>query len=234
MLTKISKDDMISVSNDTLLMRDNMEQIIDVLKTTFLFDGISTNIIKKCVLHGGCERIYFNSSDIMQSAKGDKKIGVILSGKAVIKSGDDGVIIRKLQSGDVYGAAILFDSPVYLTKVYAMSSCAVLAMNKSFVENAIDVDRKIAYNYIRFLSGKIGFLNSKISAYTAKSAENKLLAYLLQLPEENGTITLKTDYSAIARMIGIGRASLYRSFEKLENDGLIIKDGKNIKIKEEV
>jgi CRP-like cAMP-binding protein len=33
-------------------------------------------------------------------------------------------------------------------------------------------------------------------------------------------------------MLGIGRASLYRAFEKLEKDGLIIKNNKEIIINE--
>ena len=34
--------------------------------------------------------------------------------------------------------------------------------------------------------------------------------------------------STLAKMIGIGRATLYRAFEKLEFSGLIIKNDKNI------
>ena len=71
-------------------------------------------------------------------------------------------------------------------------------------------------------------MNSKINAYTAKSAENKLYAYLLQLPREKNTVVLPTDMSTLAKMIGIGRATLYRAFEKLEFSGLIIKNDKNI------
>ena len=33
-------------------------------------------------------------------------------------------------------------------------------------------------------------------------------------PRENNKIVLNTDFSAIAKMLGIGRASLYRAFEK--------------------
>ena len=71
-------------------------------------------------------------------------------------------------------------------------------------------------------------MNLKIDAYTAKTAESKLYSYLLQLPREKNKIVLKTDFSGIAKMIGIGRASLYRAFNKLENDGLIIKNNKEI------
>ena len=228
-------NDIISVSNDTLFVYEvkNMDQkAYEILKNTFLFKGTDDKTLIKCCENGGFKTVTYSPSDIMQSANTEKSIAIIIKGKAFITSGDDGVVIRKLFPGDIYGAAILFDSPVYLTKVIALSECTVLTVDKQFVENAISLDKRVAFNYIEFLSSKIGFLNSKISSYTAKNAESKLMAYLLQLPRENGAVTLKTDYSAIAKAIGIGRASLYRSFEKLEADGLIIKNGKNIIIKE--
>ena len=103
---------------------------------------------------------------------------------------------------------------------------------KEFVDFCIKNDSTIAFNYIEFLSKRISFLNSKINAYTAKSAENKLYAYLLQLPRNGNTVFLPTDMSTLAKMIGIGRATLYRAFEKLETSGLITKNNKNIIINE--
>ena len=71
------------------------------------------------------------------------------------------------------------------------------------------------------------------NSYTAKNAENKLLAYLSQLPrDENNQVELKISLSTLAKMIGIGRASLYRSFDKLEESGAIIKSGKKIILNE--
>ncbi len=91
----------------------------------------------------------------------------------------------------------------------------------------------MAKNYISFLAKKITFLNSKINSYTAKNAENKLLAYLSQLPrDENNQIELKISLSTLAKMIGIGRASLYRSFDKLVDSGAITKLGKKIILNE--
>ena len=68
----------------------------------------------------------------MLSSKTEEKIGIILKGNAIIRSGEDGVIIRKLQQKDTYGAACLFDKPTYLTYVSAVSYCSVITFNKSF------------------------------------------------------------------------------------------------------
>lgn len=209
-----------------------MYSITEVLKDIFLFNGISKKDISHLCTFSGCEIVNYERNELMLSANTDKKIGILLEGKATIISGDDGVIIKKLISNDIYGVAILFDEPKYLTKVIASSKCTVLTLNRDFVQKCIEYNSKIALNYIEYLAKKISFLNSKISSYTAKTAENKLYSYLLQLPREGNKVVLKTDFSGIAKMLGIGRASLYRAFEKLENDDLIIKNNKEITLKE--
>lgn len=205
-----------------------MDNIHEILSNMFLFEGVSKKDIEHCCSFSGTETVLYGHGDIMLSAETDRKIGIILTGKATIISGDDGVIIKKLFEGDIYGVAILFDEPHYLTRVVSQGKCTVLTLNRDFVQSCIEYNSKIALNYIEYLANKISFLNSKIGAYTAKTAENKLYSYLIQLPRDDNKIVLKTDFSAIAKMIGIGRASLYRAFDKLENDGLIIKNNKEI------
>ena len=205
-----------------------MPSIDEILSNIFLFKGISKKDIDHCCTFAGANFLTHEKNEIMLSAETDKKIGILLSGKASIFSGEDGVIIKKLSNGDIYGVAILFDDTHYSTKVVATGKCKILSLNKSFIQSCIEYNSKIASNYIEYLAKKISFLNLKIDAYTAKTAENKLYSYLLQLPREDNKIVLKTDFSGIAKMIGIGRASLYRAFSKLENDGLIIKNNKEI------
>lgn len=197
-----------------------------------LFKGIDEKTIDKILEFDGICEESFNPNDIMQDNSVSSKICIILKGKAIIKSGDYGVIIKKLSKNDIYGAAALFDKPKHLTIVKAVTECTVISMSKNFVEQCIAESFIFAKNYIEFLSKKVSFLNSKINAYTAKSAENKLYAYLLQLPRQNNVITLPVDMSTLAKMIGIGRATLYRAFEKLELNGTIIKNEKNIILNE--
>lgn len=203
------------------------------LKENFiLFKNLNQNEIDKILLYDGIYEENFSQGDIMQNNKTLCKIGIIVKGKAIIKSGEDGVIIKKLEKNDVFGVASLFDNPKHLTSVIATTDCSIITMNKSFIENCIKENNKIALNYIEVLAKRVSFLNTKINAYTAKSAENKLYTYLLQLPRLNNEIELTVDMSTIAKMLGIGRATLYRAFDKLENNGIIIKNDKKIILKE--
>ena len=193
----------------------------------FLFKDVSEKTVSVLLQNEGVFEKAFSPGETMQ-CNTSKTLGIIVKGKAIVKSGEDGVIIKKLNKNDVYGAAALFDEPNYITVVKAVSDCISLTFTEEFIEKAIAFDSTIAKNYIRFLSERISFLNSKINAYTAKSAENKLYTYFLQLPREGNIINLSVDMSTIAKMIGIGRATLYRALEKLEQNGTILKKDKQI------
>ena len=210
-----------------------MEKIAEILSNIFLFKNVSKKDIEHCCSFSGYEILAYEKNELMLSADTGKRIGIILDGRATIISGEDGVVIKKLSAGDIYGVAILFDEPKYSTRVLSLSKVRVLSLNRDFVQKCIEYNSRISLNYIEYLAKKISFLNSKIGSYTAKTAENKLYSYLVQLPkDESSTIVLNTDLSSIAKMLGIGRASLYRAFDKLENDGLIIKKGKKIILNE--
>jgi len=198
----------------------------------FLFQNIEETEIQRLLSLGEINEENFSQGKILQNCKNHCKIGIIVKGKAIIKSGDDGVIIKKLSQNDIYGVASLFDTPAHLTSVVAVTDCTVITMDKAFVETCIKENNQVALNYIEFLAKRVSFLNRKINAYTAKSAENKLYTYLLQLPREENEINLPVDMSTVAKMLGIGRATLYRALEKLENNGTILKQDKKIFLKE--
>lgn len=198
----------------------------------FLFSGLSDEKINEMLEFDGVEIHEYHPQQVMLSSKTEEKIGIIIKGNAIIRSGDDGVIIRKMTSKDTYGAACLFDKATYLTSVIAVSVCSVITFNKNFIEKCISYDDAVSKNYISFLAKRISFLNSKINSYTAKNTESKLYAYLLQLPRNENKIELSISFSTLAKMIGIGRASLYRALEKLEANGTITKNDKNIILNE--
>ena len=85
---------------------------------------------------------------------------------------------------------------------------------------------ELALNYIKFLSGRIEFLNLKIDAFTATDAAQKLSLYLY-----NSTSEETKNLTELAKRLNMGRASLYRAVEALEKEGIIEKNGKKITVK---
>ena len=198
----------------------------------FLFKNVQPELLTNILKYKGLGENKFSQGEIIQNSTHFDSIGIVVKGKAVVKSNSDGVIINKLNKNDVYGVAAMFDKPTYSTVVQAVSECTIITMDKEFITECIKSNPVIALNYVEFLAKKVTFLNKKINAYTAKSAESKLYAYLLQLPRNGNVLELNIDMSTIAKMIGIGRATLYRAFEKLINNGTITKIDKIITFNE--
>ena len=75
-------------------------------------------------------------------------------------------------------------------------------------------------SFLAFQSNKIVYLNKKINAFTAGGAERRLSLFLLDNAVD-GVYSADVSMSALAEMLDIGRASLYRAFDALESAGCI-------------
>ena len=89
---------------------------------------------------------------------------------------------------------------------------------------------KTAVNYITFLSDRIRFLNDRLSVLSCPSAEDTVLAYLTSVSDFNGYAEIPVNMTLLSRMLGVGRASLYRSLDSLQKSGHIIRENNIIKV----
>ena len=163
---------------------------------------------------------------------GQKHLGILLEGQAEIQSADSGrsVVLRTLRAPGIFGAASLFcNDPLPLSHIEARTACRVLYLPLAAVRLLLAEDDGFREAYLAFLAGRVCFLNRKIQCFTAGSAERRLALWLLS--EESTTFTLPTSLSTLADMLDIGRASLYRALDKLESEGLILRNGREITVK---
>lgn len=138
------------------------------------------------------------------------------------------LVLNTLRCGDFFGAASLFGGACPQTVLTALEDCTLLELPQEAVERLMQADFEFTRSYIRFLTGKICFLNQKIAAFTAGSAEKKLARYLLSLPEKDGGVELPLSMLRLAGALDIGRASLYRAFDFLEENGLAVRQGSRV------
>ena len=105
-------------------------------------------------------------------------------------------------------------------------------LGRAAVEAVFAADPRTAIGYIAFLSEKIGFLNARLSTFTAESAEARLAGYILRAAAGRDAFVSALPLSRLAELLGLGRASLYRAFDALCAAGAIEKKQKNITIKD--
>ena len=211
------------------------QDIISSLSSLPLFHGIDSPLWQTSIENGAAVVLSFPAgAEIFSPANKEKKLGVILSGLACVFSASEnsGALLRTLEAGDTFGVANLFcNREEYVSLILAKKPCRVLFFSHDLIEELIQNDSAFRMNYIRFLSERICFLNAKIACFTAGSPEQKLASFLLSgSQDESEQYSLSINANSLSEMLNIGRASLYRAFEKMEAEGLITKEGKQITV----
>lgn len=210
------------------------EAVQKILQKLFLFTGIDFPLLNKTyhILDKAILREYVPDEILLSRQQDPIGLGVLLDGSAQILSGDEKrpALLRTLCAGDTFGAASLFSGERnYRTCVRAITQCCVLYLPADLIQEICYHEPMAAQNYISFLSERISFLNRKITAYTAGSAQEKLILYLLHLPlGADGSWELDTSYGGLSEQLGVGRASLYRAMDSLCEAGLIIRKKKKV------
>lgn len=152
-------------------------------------------------------------------------LGVVLRGRIEVRR--ESILMATLSAGDVFGAAVLFnDSPDYPTTLTALSPCQTLLIPQECVRRLLRECPAFAEDYAAYLSGRIQFLSQRLEAVSSPSAEGKLARYLLSCGGEAVTLSA----TALCQRLGVGRATLYRAFEALEDAGAIAREGKTIRV----
>ena len=106
-------------------------------------------------------------------------------------------------------------------------------MPEELLKALFQKDFRLTEAYLSYLTERILFLNRRIDAFTAGSAAQRLAAYLLtqSVPLEGGGLGLCwSSGNRLAQALNVGRASLYRAIDQLEESGLIQKEQKTLRI----
>lgn len=154
-------------------------------------------------------------------------LGILLEGQLEVTKG--GLSVSMLQPGDLFGAAALYsEAAEFATTITAKKDSRCLLLSQQLVDQLIARDAGFRERYLRYLTGRIHFLSSRLDSLAQHGAEGKLARYLLSNVGEDLTLTCSA--TDLAKRLGLSRASLYRAFEVLEDSGLITRDRKTISI----
>ena len=207
------------------------EDIIAKLKEHPIFNGVNDSAIESALdSEDTLTRMYKPGEDILSPQSEEKKLGFILLGEANVYSADKerSALIRTLGVGDSFGVSNLFDNERHFVSfIVAKKASSVIFFSPQTIERLLSDSERFRGNYIRFLSQRICFLNQKISCFTAGSPERRLAVFLCS-QSDSQSFSLNLNANSLSEMLNVGRASLYRAFDKLIADGYIKKDGKTI------
>lgn len=218
-------------NNDT----KNSAETLEFIKSLPLFDGADESLLSDAIENDRFITCRYRSGETIYSPfREEKRLIIMKDGIAEVYSADESrsLLLRTLERGRVVGVANLFSDERYVSRIIADKKCVTIEITANDFAALLERDGRLMRNYIAFLSNKICLLNKKIVYLTAGSAERRLATFLDAHSTETGedTFSLSVPMNSLCEMLNLGRASLYRALDKLEADGCIKRDGKQITI----
>ena len=207
-------------------------KIIDKLCEIEFFSSIGRENWNSVLSEEEVEIVDYKKGDVIYSSEVFRSaVGLIVRGSAQVVKTENQVIVSKLYDGDIFGCAVLFlGNEYFFNEIIATKDTRVVYLNKSVIVKLMQMYDNFSVSYIRYLSERIFFLNKRIANFTGGSAESRLSNYLLGCFADYKTYELDRSMSQLAVSLDIGRASLYRAFDRLIESGAVQRDGKYIRL----
>jgi len=208
------------------------DQDLKMLRTHPLFQDMPPELIHQALnAHGGRIADFCDGDRMLSPEETASQAGVVLSGRAEVTTPDETrkVLLRFLGPGDIFGIANLFSAEERsVSTIRASGMCRCVFFTEEAFDRLLEISPLFRKQYIGFLTGRIRFLNRKIGYLTAGSAERRLALYLSSLGKTE--IRLNDSITALSDLLNLGRASLYRAFDRLCEDGYLIRNGRNMTV----
>lgn len=205
-----------------------MDDHMTLLHDHFLFQGAEELLHEAQSL--GVSR-FSRGDTICDPATAGRALGIVLEGRAeAVAPTREKAVLAVFGPGGTFGAAALFGGDGYVSRIRAVTACAVVLLPEELLRQWFQRCPQMAVNYIGFLSSRVRFLNGKIAIFTQDSAQHRLYRWLRANCDEWGRLPEKLSMTKLAGTLSMGRTSLYRAMEELEEAKLIVRDGKRIEV----
>lgn len=132
-------------------------------------------------------------------------------------------VLHVFKAGDSFAEPAALILGHYPASAYAASSCKLLGIKLSALENMIKDDINIAMRMIARLSSQLNTLVNEFEQYKTMSVSKRLAIFLLELIENNSnqcSVDLPFNKSVLAAYLGVQPGTLSRAFSELTQYGV--------------
>lgn len=219
----------------------NLEQYEPQLRSTGLFEGISTEdltAIMNCL--GARTKNYEKGETVISLHEPAKRVGIMLEGRASIAK-EDAFGNQTLMSeavpgqifGEVFACAGVEQIPV---RVEAVTDCCILFLDCHRIITSCSTDcgfhHRLIENMLSILAHKAMALNRKIEHISKRTTREKLLSYLTDCAGEAKGKEFELPYTRqqLADYLCVDRSAMSTELGRLRDDGILRIDKRKIKL----
>ncbi|HOW09350.1 MAG TPA: Crp/Fnr family transcriptional regulator [Bacteroidales bacterium] len=140
--------------------------------------------------------------------------------------------IEDIPAPGALASAFIFGSKnTFPVNVVAITDTRLLIIEKSDFLRFLKSNDKILGNFLDMISSRSQFLSEKIKFLNFKTIRGKLAQYILEAASQGkDEINLNLTQSELAEYFGVARPSIARVMSELEEEGIVITKGRNLKI----
>ena len=206
-----------------------------ILEKSTLFQGVEANVLRgyleETPHHIQC---YDKEETIFHLMDPAFRIGIILEGRVEAqKSFPNGsqVNVSVRGPGEMIGPAAVFSkSQRYPCDIVALEPATLMMLRKEDLLSLMQKDVKILQNFTTEIASATYMLQQRLELLSYSGIAQKAAFWLLMQVRQTGKslVQIPDSMSRWAMIMNVSRPSLHREMKKLEEEGIIRYEGKNI------
>lgn len=206
-----------------------------ILEKSTLFQGVEANVLRgyleETPHHIQC---YDKEETIFHLMDPALRIGIILEGRVEAqKSFPNGsqVNVSIRIPGEIIGPAAVFSkSQRYPCDIVALEPATLMMLRKEDLLSLMQKDVKILQNFTTEIASATYMLQQRLELLSYSGIAQKAAFWLLMQVRQTGktAVQIPDSMSRWAMIMNVSRPSLHREMKKLEEEGIIRYEGKNI------
>ena len=202
-------------------------------ENNILFNNIDPSDCKRMMTCFSPEiRHYKSGSRIIDFSESSDKVGIVLSGQAVMERYDaNGIrtIIETLNEQGIFGMFFTFSGSVRNhIEIVAETDCEIMFLRRSEItkrcEQACPCHSQVVENLLELMSDKAISLTERIEVLSQRTIEDKLISCLSIIEEKTpeGKIPkIPFTTTALSDYLCVNRSALQRVITKLKDEGIL-------------
>lgn len=205
-----------------------------------IFKGVSPEELNS-LLNGKFHSKSYKAGETI-ALQGDSYRSLLIIGKGIVRGeminfAGDHIVIEEISSPRSIAPAILFATENTLpVDVIAVTDTEIVSIHRADFTRLLQTEVKILHNFMQSISDRSKFLSDRIRMLRFGTIKSKLVGYLLEQAQRNGSNSFDIPHThrELADLFGVSRPALSRVLGQIAETGIITSRKKHFQINDRI